>query len=478
MAMSTAIPPIDLSGKRVTVMGLGSFGGGLGAVQFLLERRANITITDLKTRDELSSALAKLDLDTGITLHLGRHIESDFINVDLIVVNPAVPPNSDFLQVARQSGVATTTEMNLFWQFNRGRTVGVTGSNGKSTTTALIHGILEAAGHRCWLGGNIGRSLLPHVDDIQPQDWVVLELSSFQLEDLDRIQASPHVAVVTNFSPNHLDRHGTLDDYRFAKQTILRWQDESDIAVLNADDPDVRDWNSTSRRFTFGTQDDGNSGVSASNGRFLVRANNRTQIVPLSEWLHLPGEHNLHNAMAATCATMAIGIDQQAVQCGLERFSALPHRLQFIAEADGRRFYNDSLATTPESAIAAIRSFDRPIVLLAGGYDKQVDLSKMADAIATQVKVVALMGTTGPLLEELINKHQSANRAVAKVCTSFSESFDWAVTHSAPGDVILLSPGSASYDWFENFADRGEQFAGLVQSLRDSLQVRTSYNLA
>ncbi len=476
MSMSTAIPPIDLSGKRVTVMGLGSFGGGVGAVQFLIQRGANVTLTDLRTRDELATSLAKLDTSAKLEFHVGGHRERDFNNADLIVVNPAVPPNSPFLKLARQSGVATTSEMNLFWQFNRGRTVGVTGSNGKSTTTALIHGILESAGYRCWLGGNIGRSLLPRVDDIQPDDWVVLELSSFQLEDLNRIRASPDVAVVTNFTPNHLDRHGTLDDYRFAKQTILRWQDEDSISVLNADDRDVQSWVSKSNQFTFGNRDEGKSGVFQLDGEFLFRSSDQEQSVRLSEWLALPGKHNLHNAMAATCAAMAIGIDWQAVQRGLESFSALPHRLQFIAEVKGRRFYNDSLATTPESAIAAITAFDQPIVLLAGGYDKQVDLSRMAREIATRVKAVALMGTTGPLLEELINKDQSAKVPARKICESLQAAFDWAVDNSSRGDVVLLSPGCASYDWFENFVERGERFAGFVDRLHDSVDVPSSFN--
>ena len=194
---------------------------------------------------------------------LGRHEEADFRNADLIVVNPAVRPENPFLKIAAAAGVPRSSEMNLFWQFHRGKTVAVTGSNGKSTTAAMIHAILQRAGFRARLGGNIGHSLLEEVEDITPDDWTVLELSSFQLADLNRIQARPDVAVVTNFTPNHLDWHGTLAEYRAAKQSLLRWQTAEDVAVLNADDPEVSRWPTTARRMGFGERDPGGPGVFA-----------------------------------------------------------------------------------------------------------------------------------------------------------------------------------------------------------------------
>ena len=458
------LSPSDLCGRRVTVMGLGRFGGGGGAARFLIERGARVTLTDLQTEDELHESLVQLAPCSPAAIHLGGHREADFRDTDLIVVNPAVPPDNRFLQIARAAGVPLTSEIRLFWQLNRGRVIGVTGSNGKSTTAALIHSLLMSAGFTSHLGGNIGRSLLPIVDQIQPDDWVVLELSSFQLEDLDKITVRPDVAVVTSFSPNHLDRHGTIGAYRRAKQTLLRYQRSDDVAVLNRDDEDIAGWNVRGRTLWFGTTDDGRDGVFAVAGRLRIRNDQgKTRQLPDIAADRLPGEHNRLNIAAAIAAAAAVGASEETVPDGIERFAPLPHRLEFIAEISRREFYNDSLATTPESTVAAIRAFSRPIVLLAGGSDKQIDLAPLAEAITRECKAVALMGETGRVLAELIAALPGSATISRHVCRSLAEAFDWACGQSAAGDVVLLSPGCASYDWFRNFSDRGHQFVRLVQ---------------
>ena len=454
----------DLNGKRVTVMGLGRFGGGVAATRFLADRGAKVTVTDLLSDNELAESLAQLDGCPIENFHLGGHVEEDFTTADLIVVNPAVKRCNRYLQQARQAGIPLASEMNLFWQLNRGKTVGVTGSNGKSTTTALIHSILQAAGWNSRLGGNIGCSLLSEVETIQADDWSILELSSFQLHDLNRLPASPDVAVVTNFAPNHLDWHESLDDYRKAKQTILRWQSPQAIAVLNQDDNDVKRWPVYGKTLWFGSDDQGREGIFASGDSCVMRLEGTESVLPLPCWLKLPGLHNLQNAMAAACATLVVGVPVDAVQQGLENFTPLPHRLQFVAEIEGRRFYNDSLATTPESAIAAVESFAEPVILLAGGYDKQVDLSQLAETIATRVKSAVLMGQTAEELTDLLECGEIQCSAAHCECSSFDEAFRCACAHSALGDVILLSPGCASYDWFANFQKRGETFIELVNA--------------
>ncbi len=503
--MSGTLDIVDVKGKRVTVMGLGRFGGGVSAVRFLVERGARVTVTDLLSETELADSLSELD---GVPLegvHLGGHQERDFQSADLVVVSPAVPRDSCYLELARQSGVPLTSEMNLFWQHNCGRVIGVTGSNGKSTTAAILHSILAATGFRCWLGGNIGRSLLPVVDQIASDDWVVLELSSFHLNDLDRLFTSPQIAVVTNFSPNHLDWHHSLDEYRRSKQTILRWQLDQHTAVLNQDDPDVAHWPSNGRRLYFGTQDLGRHGIFACGAGFpatcgagfpatcgagfpachdesagweacptasggsseehvVFRDQRGEQILALSEWLTLPGRHNLQNALAAVCTALALGAGPSAVHRGLKSFVPLPHRLEKVAEVAGRTFYNDSLATTPESASIALEAFTAPVVLLAGGYDKQLDLSDFAQAIAKKSKAVALMGQTAEPLAFLIEKNARQRTIPCQESPSLEAAFNWAVDQSAPGDVVLLSPGCASYDWFNNFAERGERFTELVRA--------------
>lgn len=459
-------PHRDYCGLRILVMGLGSFGGGLGVVKFLAQRGAKITITDARPAEKLADAIEELREIAGLEYRLGGHADDDFRNSDLIVVNPAVRPDHPSLNLARSVGVPLTSEMNLFWQWNPASVVAVTGSNGKSTTTALIHSILQKSGQQVWLGGNIGVSLLPQIEQIRSQDVVVLELSSFQLTDLDRLQASPHVSVVTNFAPNHLDWHPTLDHYRWAKQTMLRWQSSTDIAILNADDADVCDWKSPGQRLHFGLQDTGRNGAFATSDHFaVIRQLPQLRTLPLRDWLRLPGRHNLSNALAATIAAAQFGVSDDAIRRGLAEYQPLPHRLQWIADVEGRSFYNDSLATTPESAIVGLEAFDRPVVLLAGGYDKHVDLSEMAQAIAARAKAVALMGQTAQLLRDGIQRDRSSRCVLSPTVANFRDAFDWAFSQSSPGDVILLSPGCASYDWFRNFADRGQQFTDFVRQL-------------
>lgn len=452
-------------------MGLGTFGGGTGVVRYLVEEGAVVTVTDLRGEAELQKSLAVLRQSPSgaqpVRYALGEHREEDFRETDLVVVNPAVPRENEFLEIARNAGVKLTSEMQLFWERNPARVIGVTGSNGKSTTTAMAFALLEAAGKRCRLGGNIGKSLLPELKEIKASDWVVLELSSFQLEDLDVLQAGPDVGVVTNFTANHLDRHGTLEAYRKAKQTLLRWQRDDQIAVLNGDDPDVREWGGEGKRVFFGEEDRGGEGVLLTgDGEAVCRVNGMELRLALGKWLTLPGRHNLCNALAATAAALSVGVSAEAVEQGLRSYRALPHRLELVREWEGRRFYNDSLATTPESAERALESFANPVVLLAGGYDKGSDLTAMAKTIVERkVKGVALMGVTGPKLGELIRQFDREGLVPLRECGGFQEAFDWSVGISGPGEVVLLSPGCASYGWFRNFEERGETFRRLAEKL-------------
>jgi len=465
-----------IAGQRVTVMGLGGFGGGAAAVRFLVERGAIVRVSDQRSAEQLDDTIAQLsDLD-GIDWQFGKHHWSHFSDADFVVINPAVPPHHPIVRQLEAAGIPLTSELNLFWSLNRGRVIAVTGSNGKSTTTALIHSIIQASGQRCWLGGNIGRSLLPHVDEIAVEDWVVLELSSFQLHMLDRMKARPDIAVVTNFAPNHLDWHGTLDEYRVAKQTILRWQTSDDFCILNGDDADVADWpHVANTTFVYPSppgellpkSDARQAWLDEHGTAHILRRNQKPSIIefPIDDWCTLRGLHNLSNALFSLSAAQLAGATEVAIRTGLEKFEALPHRLQLVGEFEGRRFYNDSISTTPESTIAALDSFDEPVVILAGGYDKQVNLSSLAKKIAERAKAASLLGQTAPALKNGIT---TANAHVAvESCSDFRSAFAWAVEQSSPGDVILLSPGCASYDWFQSFVHRGERFCRLVRQLRN-----------
>lgn len=467
--LSYSIQHNDLAGKHVTLLGLGKFGGGVATVRFLAEKGARVTVVDAKPAEALQESLQKLENCSEVTFRLGDQ-SPELPVTEILVVNPAIPPEHALLKYVAQQQIPVTSEIELFWQLNPGRVIGVTGSNGKSTTTAMIHGILKAAGRRCWLGGNIGISLLPELEKIQSEDWVVLELSSFQLEALNRIQASPQIAVVTNFSPNHLDWHQTLPHYRQAKQAIMRWQTETDVAVLNQDDLELLSWITPGRALYFGTQADRLLDLFFDEHRFQIK---EQRAVPFPR-LKVPGLHNRYNAAAAMTACLAAGIAAQDLNQGLESFNGLPHRLEYVGEYQQRRFYNDSLATTPESAICALEAFqESAVILLAGGSNKQVDLSAFINQIRCQTKATALMGQTGKLMYDLMQAQQDSvlkqeQALISQPQASFEDAFNWAFQQSAPGDVILLSPGCASYDWFSSFVERGERFTALFQRLSES----------
>lgn len=483
--LDTSFSVDDFNGLSVTVMGLGQFGGGVAVVRFLCEHGALVTLTDRQTEEQLRASLNQLQ-DVHIEkLVLGEHDPSDVSECDLIIANPAVPPDNDYLAIATAAEIPIETEISLFWRFQKGKTVCVTGSNGKSTTTSLIYEMLNRSANNAstdadktiWLGGNIGRSLLSEITRIQPNDVVVLELSSFQLHYLNRLKIQPSVSVVTNFSANHLDWHGTIDHYRSSKQAIVRWQNRSDVAVVPSIDDDVDHWPMNATRRSFGLADQGEDGVFACDGHVLVRLGRTEEAVRWPDCSRLPGHHNRLNVAAAICAAVSAGANLSDCVDAVKEFKSLPHRLQFVATIGDRRFYNDSISTTPESTCAAVDAFPAPIVLLAGGYDKQTSLDNMAAKIATRCKAVVLMGQTGKRLQKLINAHQP-NAAHANtdqpnpqqpisnvVASSFEDAVRSAYELSEAGDIVILSPGCASYDWFANFQERGDRFCQLVAEL-------------
>ncbi|HUT93825.1 MAG TPA: UDP-N-acetylmuramoyl-L-alanine--D-glutamate ligase [Thermoguttaceae bacterium] len=420
-------------------MGLGHFGGGVSAARWLARQGAEVTVTDRADEHALADSLAALCDEPIARFHLGGHREADFRHTDLVVVNPAVRPGSRFLEIARDSGACLTSEIELFLDACPARIVGVTGSNGKSTTAAMTAAILEADGRRTWLGGNIGTSLLDRLDHIGPDDWVVLELSSFQLWHLSQGVRMPEVAVVTNCSPNHLDWHQSYTHYRAAKQRILTAQDAEDLAVLNTLDAEVAAWG----RLVRGRQAP------------LVAAD---EVPPVA----VPGEHNRRNALCAATAAAAVGCGAEAVLEGLAAFSTLPQRLQPIGEIEGRRLYNDSSSTTPDSTVAGLRALEGPTWLLAGGSDKGIDFGALAAAIAERACGAAFYGA---VRNEL--RRQVVARAPSLPCTAVEtmrDALSWCWHRSRPGDSIVLSPACASHDQFQNFRQRGEKFVELIRT--------------
>lgn len=434
----------EFDGQRVTVMGLGRFGGGVGVARWLVERGADVLVTDLEPPEKLGSSVALIQdlVDRGsVALRLGGHNVSDFTDRDLVIASPAVPKPWDnrFLRAAGAAGVPVTTEMGLLVERlpNRAKVIAVTGSAGKSTTAAMIHHILSDGAAPSVFGGNIGGSLLNSLGrEITAGTWVVLELSSFMLHWIGTgTTFGPRLAVVTNCTSNHVDWHGTFEHYERSKKQILTHQRPGDVAVLDAS---VGSWNVAP----------GVTGI----------------VVPVADrvsGLRIPGAHNQHNAAVAVRAATACdaGVDRDAAEEAVRGFAGLPHRLQFVGNRAGVRCYNDSKATTPEATLLAIDAFaDDPgaarVHLIAGGYDKGSDLSPISRAAPTLAGLYTIGQTGAGMAAEA--------GAKGRYYGTLEKAVEAALGRTRPGDVLLMSPGCASWGQFENYEARGKRFAELV----------------
>lgn len=431
---------MDVSGKRAVVMGLGHFGGNEAAVRFLCRQGAKVVVTDLADEAALREPIERLSDVPVAAYRLGGHRIEDFYAADLVVVNPAVRPGNPFVAAATDRGATVVTEIELFWRACPARIVGVTGSNGKSTTAAMVAAILRAEGNSVHLGGNIGRSLLDLLPEIAPDDLCVLEISSFQLWWMTDAAVGPAVAVITSFSPNHLDWHGSVEKYRLAKQKLLGFQRQADAAVFDSADDELRGW------------------ISAVRGR-RVPPEPSEQMPELA----VPGKHNRFNARLAMAAARLLGCSEEALQRGLRGFRGLSQRLEWFAVVEGRRFYNDSASTTPESTVAGIASIDGPIWLIAGGKDKGCDLKPIAAAAVRSARGAAFFGSAAHRLHEEVAAIDGGFPATA--VETAAAALRWCFDRSRPGDAIVFSPGCASTDQYRNYRRRGEEFVALVQSL-------------
>lgn len=457
----------EFHGKHVIVMGLGRFGGGIGVTRWLCGQGAKVLVTDMASKDKLAESLQSLD-GLEFTRRLGGHDLSDLDHCDLLVVSPAVDKKkSAFYQSAVSRGIPCTSEMNLFLERCSGTLVGITGTVGKSTTTAMIGTILDSAARssdwvhgKVWLGGNIGKSLLDDLPNISASDVVVLELSSFQLEDAAGIRRSPNIAVITNLRDNHLDRHGTMTQYAEAKSSIFSFQKPADHLLMPLDE-DLSafpgQWRRRENLRWYGVN------RQMRTMRFSRSADPHGETVELAAKLTVPGLHNLMNAAAAVSVARLLGVTDNISCRALSDFGGLPHRLEFVGEFAGVKYYNDSKATTPEAAMTSLSAFEAPVVLLVGGSDKGSPFDDLARTVAHRAKAAICIGQTGPRLADEIERFKSpGNGPAVERATDFQSAFALARSHARSGDVILLSPGCASYDWFKNYEDRGEQFRRLA----------------
>ena len=456
-------------GRRVTVMGLGAFGGGRGVTEFLCAQGAEVTVTDHLPEEKLAKSVAELS-HLPVRFVLGEHRDEDLFTAELVVVNPAVPRTAKLVQRMAAEGVRLETEMNLFFKHCRGRICGITGSNGKTTTSYLTAAMAEAGmvGRKVRLGGNLGRSLLPDVTKIEADDWVILELSSFQLEDLRGIERRPEISIVVNVTPNHLDRHGTFEDYAAAKREILNDAAETaelNLAVLNLDDDVCAEWARSATREVLGVstrEDEPTKRVFIDLARGLASMSQDGRPLVDRDDLRLVGDFNFVNASLAATAARAMGASPKAIASALREFRGVAHRLEHVAEQDGVTYLNDSIATTPESTIAALRALGPSVVLIAGGASKGCSWDELARAVGAPARAAVRIGQTAPDIEAAIVAAGGADR-VHRVET-LSEAVPRARDLAEPGDHVVLSPACASYDQFQHFEERGEAFRELVEN--------------
>lgn len=462
-------------------MGLGLYGDGSGisATRFLIGKGAKVLVTDLKTREQLQDQIKRLGKTADkIKFVLGEHRESDFADADLIIRNPGVPRKSKFLQIAREHNIPIETDISLFMQMvDINRIIGITGTRGKSTTTSLIYEIVKRQYPNAVLGGNITKSPLAQMSEIKKGGPVVLELSSWLLEDLEGHKLSPHVSVVTNIYPDHLNAYDGIDDYATAKENVWQWQTGNDYVILNRDNSYTKKMGARvpGRRFWFSLKPfKEENGCFVGGGNIIFRSAGKETKVASVHDIKVPGIHNRANVLAATCAAMAFGIKASHVKAGIKNFKGVADRLELLREIKGVKYYNDTTSTTPEATIAALDALSKPlpldkgkagkgsIVLIAGGADKGLDFVNVVKKIKQSCRALVLLNGTGTKrLLELVSDF----KIPVTVVDSMTDGVGVARSFAKRGDVILLSPACASFGMFVNEFDRGGQFRKVVNSL-------------
>ena len=454
-------------GKPVLIIGAARQGQALA--RFLYRQGVPVILNDKHTVAEMQGALKAME-SVPVKWVLGEHPLELLDEVDMICVSGGVPLTLPILQEAERRGKLITNDSQLFMQAVQAPVIGITGSSGKTTTTTLVGRIAEVGiqpPRNVWVGGNIGLPLIEFLDEIKPNDLVILELSSFQLEQMT---ISPHVSAVLNITPNHLDRHATMEDYIAAKARILDFQHPEDVAVLNRED--AGSWALRPRvrgclvSFGFEKPEEGLDGTYLENGSIMWQEGSHQVELFRQENIVLPGRYNLYNVLAACAMALAAGLDADAARQGISGFAGVKHRLELVREVNGVRWFNNSIATTPERTLAVLEAFDEPLVLLLGGRDKHLPWDDLSAAIHKKVDHVILFGEAAGLIGNALGSPNQGDRlrSIDRAKT-MREALEIAQSRANPGDVVLLSPGGTSFDEFNDFEERGEFFRKWVEQL-------------
>lgn len=463
---------IDFQGKKALVMGLGLYpkGSGISAVKFLLAKNAKVIVTDLRTKKELSpqiTRLRKVKNSKNIKYVLGRHRAEDFEWADLVVKNPGVPKDSEYLKISKQRKIPVFNDLTLFLQEFKGDVIGVTGTRGKSTVVSLAYEIFKkAGGKKVFLGGNIKISPLNYIGKIKDEDTLILEVSSWQANGFNDMKYSPQIAVVLNVMNDHLNMYKNFKEYLIDKTYLYKFQNPDDCVVLNKDNASTRKMGEevTSQRFwiskTYFIEE---NGAYIKDGYFWWRDwGKETPVCPVKS-VKLIGEHNLYNVLAAIAVAKLKGISNEKIRKAVESFTGIDSRLEFIGKFKGVEFYNDTCSTTPDAAMAALESFKQKVVLIAGGEDKDLDYGELAGHLNRKTKSLILF--PGTATDKLTNSKDFNVKEYA-LANNMQEAVETAFDQAKPGDVILLSPAATSFGLFKNEFDRGSQFNQVVRKLR------------
>ena len=447
---------IELRHKRVLVIGLARTG--LATALFCAARGARVTATDTRTEKDLGDAIAPLR-KAGVALELGGHRQESILDGDLIIPSPGVPADAPLLQFARAKGVTIWSEIELAGRFLKGRLLGITGSNGKTTTTSLIEHILRNAGFSTILAGNIGTPLISGVENSSENTVTVVELSSFQLELIEKFR--PNISVFLNLTPDHLDRHHTLESYGAAKARIFENQTERDSAVLNADDPGTTPYAPAKPQlYWFSRKQRVAQGAFVKQNEILFRREGVEEAVLKLSDIPLAGAHNVENVLAAVAATRLADAEPAAIAKGVRSFAGVEHRLEFVAEIAGVRYYNDSKATNVDATLKALDAFPGRILIILGGKDKGSDYTVLQAPLREKAILALLIGAAAGKIEK-----QIAGSVAIEQAGTLERAVETAAHAARAGDVVLLAPACASFDQFQNYEHRGRVFKELVHEL-------------
>ncbi len=454
----------SLPKKRVAFLGVGVTNTGI--IRLFAKKGAQVTACDKRSEEQLGEIAEELKA-LGVTLKLGPDYLKD-IDADMIFRTPGMKFFLPELNEYRRKGVAVTSEMEVFFELCPAYKIAVTGSDGKTTTTTIISEFLKAEGNTVHLGGNIGRALLPEIESITPEDYAVVELSSFQLISM---RQSPDIAVVTNVAPNHLDMHKDMQEYINAKRNILLHQNAFSKTILNADNEITRSFEQDVRGqtiwFSYHHPVQEGSFLDADGYLCMAHGGKITRVLHKSE-IRVPGEHNVENYLTAIAAVWGL-VSPDTMKRVATEFGGVEHRIEFVREIGGAKWYNDSIASSPTRTIAGLKSFPHRVILIAGGYDKKIPYEPLAPYINDKVKTLILMGPTGPKIEAAVKADPSfvEGRVEIRHVSSMEEAVHTAYELSGKGDIITLSPASASFDLYSNFEVRGRHFKQLVKELAE-----------